>query len=275
MGVVERTPHFRGGTGEPLVLIHGFSNTWRIWDPVLPVLTEHHDVLAPTLAGHHGAAVLDEGVEPTVAALADVVGRQMDEAGFDTAHLAGNSLGGWIALELARRGRARSVVALAPAGGWARGREERRLRRFFTRNYRATSVIERSIERLVRRPRLRRLLLRDAMQRGDRMPPAAAAGLCHDMLGCSIYWDFMNACLRDGPAVGLDEVDTPVLIAWPARDRVVPEESCSPGFRAIAGAEWVRLPEVGHVPMYDDPPLIARTILDFARRHAGTTASVS
>ena len=51
----------------------------------------------------------------------DAVERAMDEAGFETAHIAGNSLGGYVALQLAARGRARSVVALAPAGGWAKG----------------------------------------------------------------------------------------------------------------------------------------------------------
>src|SRR5204862_2087176 len=57
------------------------------------------------------------------ALLADAVERAMDAAGFETAHIAGNSLGGYVALQLAARGRARSVVALAPAGGWAPGDE--------------------------------------------------------------------------------------------------------------------------------------------------------
>ena len=51
--------------------------------------------------------------------LADAVERALDEAGFERAHIAGNSLGGYVALQLAARGRAETVVALAPAGGWA------------------------------------------------------------------------------------------------------------------------------------------------------------
>jgi pimeloyl-ACP methyl ester carboxylesterase len=105
-----------GGAGEPLVLIHGFSGTRLIWEPVLEALEPAHDVLAVNLAGHVGGPELAD-TPVSVTALVDAVERDLDGAGFDTAHVVGNSLGGWIALELATRGRARSVVALAPAGG--------------------------------------------------------------------------------------------------------------------------------------------------------------
>ena len=113
------TAGHRGGSGEPLVLLHGFTDTWRTWELVLPALERSHDVLAPALAGHAGGPPLD-GDDPAEA-LIGAVERAMDEAGFATAHIAGNSLGGYAALRLAARGRARSVVALAPAGGWAPG----------------------------------------------------------------------------------------------------------------------------------------------------------
>jgi pimeloyl-ACP methyl ester carboxylesterase len=109
------TPAHRGGSGPPLVLLHGFLDTWRVWELVLPALEREHDVLAPTLAGHAGGPPLPE---IAAGALADAVERAMDGAGFATAHVAGNSLGGHVALQLAARGRARTVVAFAPAGGW-------------------------------------------------------------------------------------------------------------------------------------------------------------
>jgi pimeloyl-ACP methyl ester carboxylesterase len=115
------TPSHRGGSGSPLVCLHGFTDTWRTWELVLPELERHHDVLAPTLLGHAGGPPL-EG-EVSAALLPDAVERAMDEAGFDTAHITGNSLGGYVALQLAARGRAKSVVAFAPAGGWAKGDE--------------------------------------------------------------------------------------------------------------------------------------------------------
>src|ERR687888_1301375 len=113
------TPFHRGGSGPPLVCLHGFTDTWRTWELVLPALERRHDVLAPTLAGHAGGPALDG--ETDDAALADAVERAMDEAGFETAHLVGNSLGGHVALQLAERGRAKTVGALAPAGGGGPG----------------------------------------------------------------------------------------------------------------------------------------------------------
>ena len=111
------TPAHRGGSGTPLVLLHGFTGSWRTWELVLPALERHHDVLAPTLVGHAGGPRLEGEVGADV--LPDAVERAMDAAGFETAHIVGNSLGGFVALQLATRGRARTVVALAPAGGWA------------------------------------------------------------------------------------------------------------------------------------------------------------
>src|ERR687896_469332 len=119
--------HHRGGSGEPLVLIHGVGHTWRGWKPMLPLLERDFDVLAVDLPGFGRSPSLPAGTEPTPEALADAVERAMDAAGFDRAVLCGNSLGGWIALELARRGRASSAVAISPAGlqharekGWGR-----------------------------------------------------------------------------------------------------------------------------------------------------------
>src|ERR1019366_2533110 len=115
------SPSPRGASGPPLVCLHGFTDTRRTWELVLPELERHHDVLAPTLLGHAGGPRLVG--EVTEAAIPDVIERAMDAAGFATAHIVGNSLGGYVALQLAARGRAESVVAFAPAGGWAVGDE--------------------------------------------------------------------------------------------------------------------------------------------------------
>lgn len=264
------TPHFRGGKGEPLVLIHGFSATWRAWEPVLPALTARHEVLAATLAGHHGGPALDEGVEATIDALADGVERQLDEAGFATAHLVGNSLGGWIALDLARRGRAASVVGLAPAGGWeAGGAAERRIGRLFRRQYAAAKASAPLAETIARRPRLRRFGFREVCARGGALTPDLALASMRGVLGCDIYLDYIENTKRDGPPRWLGEVDAPVLIAWPEHDRILPEQTCSQGMRAIPGAQWRTLEGCGHVPMWDDPELVAGVILEFVGRHSG------
>jgi pimeloyl-ACP methyl ester carboxylesterase len=276
MGASERAIH-RGGSGEPLVLIHGFSGTRMVWAPLLAALERCHDVLAVNLAGHVGGPELPPGTDVSVLALADAVERDMDAAGFDSAHLVGNSLGGWIALELAARGRARSVVALAPAGGWDAGsRAEKRLRTLFTRNHRLSQALLPRVDALMRRPRLRRALMWQVAAHGERIPAAAAAQLIRDSVACPVYFELMEAILRDGPPPTFDRVTCPVLLAWGTRDRILPSKHYSKRLRQLLpSAEWVELRGLGHVPMSDDPELVARTITEFtarAREHTPVAA---
>lgn len=265
------TPHHRGGTGEPLVLLHGLTGSWRVWRPLLPLLEEHHDVFAPTLPGHAGGARLPDGFQMSMTAFVDLVEAQLDEAGIDTAHIAGNSLGGWTALELGRRGRARSVVALSPAGAWASPRDRDRVVRMFAV---ADAVMSRSGHRLLplmRRPRFRRMALRSVAERGDRLSAAEATELLQDTLDCAVVKDFLawvrteaSYLAAEGPAAH------PITIAWSASDRTIPFERYGrPMLAAVPGARQLTLPGVGHVPMLDDPQLVARTIL------ATTTAAAA
>ncbi len=258
---------FRGGSGEPLVLIHGFSCTRHVWDPIVPELERSFDVLAVNLAGHVGGP--EFGAAPvSVSALVDAVQRDLDAAGFGSAHLVGNSLGGWIALELAIRGRARSVVAFSPAGGWEpKSPDERRLRALFTRLNRMSRAILPRVDTLMRRPRVRRQALRDVVAHGERVPPVAAAQMIRDSVGCSVYFELMDAIMRDGPPRTLDGVTCPVLLAWGTRDRILPLERYSQRLREmLPDAEWATLPGAGHVPMSDEPEPITRLITEFVGR---------
>ena len=115
---LELTPCHRAGTGTPLLLLHGVGAIWRAWSPVLPYLEPHHDVIVPTLAGHGGGPPLDPDVAPSVHALADGIEDELDRLGLQKVHIAGNSLGGWVGIELARRGRTLSLVLFSPAGAW-------------------------------------------------------------------------------------------------------------------------------------------------------------
>lgn len=259
---------YRNGSGEPLVLIHGFSATRMCWEPVLESLGRTHDVLAVNLAGHVGGPQIPDGARICVDTLVDAVERDMDSAGFESAHLVGNSLGGWIALELARRGRARSVVALSPGGGWEPGsRAEKRLRPLFARNHKLSKAILPRVDKLMRRPRLRRAMLAQVAVHGERIPPPVAAQLVRDSVGCSIYFELMDGILEDGPPQNFDGVECPVLLAWGTKDRILPTPRYSSRLRELLpAAEWVELRGLGHVPMSDDPELIARTITEFAAR---------
>jgi pimeloyl-ACP methyl ester carboxylesterase len=263
-------------SGEPVFLIHGFSATSSVWQPLLARLEPDHEVVAVNLAGHVGGPEIPEGTAVSVGALVEAVERDMDAAGIETAHLVGNSLGGWISLELAQRGRARSVVAIAPAGGWEQGtREEQRLRTLFTRNHRMTSRLLPRIEQMMRRPRLRRILLSQVAAHGERIPAAAAAQLIRDSLGCSVYFDLMEAIIRDGPPTSFDGISVPVLLVWGTRDRILPHKRYSERLRRmLPDAEWVELKGLGHMPMSDDPELVARTITTFVARASERPAVV-
>jgi pimeloyl-ACP methyl ester carboxylesterase len=255
---------------DPLVLIHGFSGTHAVWEPVLPALEAEHEVLAVTLAGHCGGDPIDE---PSSTALADAIERNMDAAGFETAHLVGNSLGGWLALELAQRGRARTVVALSPAGGWAAGsREERKVEAFFRRAHKALRFAAPRADLLASRPRLRKLALRDTMARPERVPPRAAAATIRGAAECPAYIPLMEAILRDGPPTDLRSIDVPVRVAWGTGDRILTYPAYWEPLRRILPpeTELVELPGLGHVPMWDDPALVARTVLDVTARRPVT-----
>jgi pimeloyl-ACP methyl ester carboxylesterase len=257
---------------EPLVLIHGFSSIAEVWEPVLPALQEHHDVTNVTLLGHCRGAAFPDGVAPSFDALADGVERDMDAAGIKKAHLVGNSLGGWLALELAHRGRALSVVAVAPAGGWDPGsREERRLKPYFKRVHRMVQFAGPRAEALTKRPRLRRLVLRDAVSFGEKVPPRAAAEIIRGSYECPAYLELLEAIADGGPATDLSGIDVPVRIVWGTRDRIIPVERYSPRLlRLVPSAELVRLEGLGHVPMSDDPEGVARAILDVTARASST-----
>lgn len=256
------TGRHRGGSGEPLLLIHGFSCTWRIWEPVLGLLEEDHDVAAITLTSHVGGPRFADDTPASFEALVDAVERDLDDLGWDKAHLAGNSLGGWVTLELARRGRALTATGISPAGGWEPGsKEEQRLERLFRRSHRGLQLVGSRADTLVRRPRMRALMLRDLAAYPTRIPPAAAANIIKGMAEMEDYVPFLEALQRSGPPKDLDGIDCPTRIAWGTRDRVLTLGRYSDRLRRLVpDAEFVELDGLGHTPMYDDPELVARTI---------------
>ena len=255
------------GDARALVLVHGFSGSRLAWSFLLDDLERERKVLAIDLVGHAGGRPLESGKRASVAALVDGVERDMDDAGLNRAHLVGSSLGGWIAFELAARGRAISVVAISPAGGWEAGTaEERLLGETAIRTHRIARLLSPAARSLVRSRHFRRALLRQVAEHGDRLPPAMARRMIEDTVRCPIYFDLLAAIARDGPAA-FPPVEVPALVLWGENDRLLPSSRYSKGLRPLlARAEWVGLTGLGHAPMYDDPELIARMILSFAAR---------
>ncbi|MGH2764253.1 MAG: alpha/beta fold hydrolase [Thermoleophilaceae bacterium] len=251
----------RGGSGEPLVLLHGIGHTWRGWKPMLPLLEQRFDVLALDLPGFGRSPTLPAGVEPTPEALADAVEATMDQAGFDHAHLAGNSLGGWIALELARRGRALTVVALSPAGlqhkrerGW--GRNVLRGMRWLAQNVPAQEAI-------LRNGLGRTLFAGLTIARPWRVDP-------NDMIEQTELFGQARGFLPTlphtfaGQVRGLDSISCPVLILWGTRDLLLLPRQARRFERLIPGCEVRYLKGLGHTPMSDDPELLAELVVQRA-----------
>ena len=250
----------RLGNGEPMVLIHVGANPWHKWEPVLSQLTGHFDVLIPTLPGWPGGGDLSAPV--TLDRLVGAVAEEMDRAGFATAHLAGNSLGGWVAFELARRGRARTVLALSPGGGWS-PRGARRLRRFFVWNKRLTVLSRPFVPLAVRFAPVRRVFFRLIVARAQGLTAIQAVDLARDTLVGDMR--HMKA-IFDEVVQPYPDLGAPALVAWSALDRFTPLRPDGDTWRKAApGAEWRLLEDVGHLPMYDDPELVARTLLEHAR----------
>jgi pimeloyl-ACP methyl ester carboxylesterase len=249
--------HHRGGSGEPLVLIHGIGHTWRGWKPMLPLLERSFDVLAVDLPGFGRSPALPPGTACTPEALADAVAEAMDEAGFEQAVLCGNSLGGWIALELARRGRATSVVAISPAGlqhkrekGW--GRNMLLAMRSGARNLPAPEPLLRTLAG-------RLLFAGPVVARPWRMDPDDFP----EVLRLFAEAPGFEATLPHtfgGQPKGLNEIDVPVTILWGTRDLLLLPRQGRRFERLIPNCELRYLNGLGHTPMSDDPELLAGEI---------------
>ena len=255
------TPSHRGGAGSPLVCLHGFSDTWRTW--VLGELERHHDVLAPTLPGHAGGPPL--GGPPSATLFPDAIERAMDEAGFRTAHIVGNSLGGHVALALAARGRARSVVAFAPAGGWAEGDESRgetlRLQRRMHEELQAAAPhAEAIVATLEGRRRATRLIAASF----EHIP---AELLAHQICGaasCDAV-PLLEYAMRADWRLDAEQITCPVRIVWGTDDTLLPWPSSATRFRNewLPHADWVELDGIGHCPQLETPLEAAQLITGF------------
>jgi pimeloyl-ACP methyl ester carboxylesterase len=270
---------YRAGSGEPLLLLHGFTGAWHHWRALLGELVAHYEVIAPTLAGHDGGRAFPLDRPLNFAGSADLLEEHLEELGLGTVHVVGNSMGGALALELAKRGRARSVVALAPAGGWTSGDGEApRLARFFARQVRLTRASAPRMAAIVRRPSLRRFVMRDIMRHGELVAPSEAVELAQSTLRCSVAGLAIEALRADREDLvlrDLDRIACPVLLASPQFDRVLPAARHAPRLRReIPGVEAISLPGCGHVPMWDDTQLVVRTITEFVDRHTAGSADV-
>lgn len=253
----------RTGAGEPLLLLHGIGHHWQAWEPVLGILAAERDVIAVDLPGFGTSPALPDGVSYDLSTVGSVLGTLCEKLEIERPHVVGNSLGGLLALELGREKLVRSVTALSPAGFWSE-----RERRYAFATLRAMRLGAQAmplplIERLSRTAAGRTALTSSIYARPGRRSPEAAVA---ETLALRDATGFHQTLAAGRHVLFTDDVpDVPVTIGWGTKDRLLLRRQGIRAKHAIPGARLVRLPGCGHVPMNDDPALVARVILDGSR----------
>ena len=255
----------RRGAGAPLVLLHGIGSSRHIWEPILSALAEHADVVAIDLPGFGESAPLPADVEPLPATIAASVADLLDELGIDHPHVAGNSLGGWVGLELARIRPLSSLTLLSPAGLWSKRtpsytRATLRLSRLLARHAEAPLAL------FTRTMLGRALVLGQTHGRPTRLTPDQARRTIH-ALGAGPGFDATLRATVDRhyqsdsgwPAV-------PVTVAFGSRDLVLLPWQSRHVEQLPRGTRIAPLPGCGHVPVFDDPEAVTSLITDSIAR---------
>jgi pimeloyl-ACP methyl ester carboxylesterase len=249
-------------------LIHGVGHRWQAWLPILDrLVSEGFQTIAIDAPGFGASPPLAGKQTPTIQALSTAVARFLDQMGLERAHLAGNSMGGAIAIELARAGRASTVTAISPAGLWTS-----RERLFCQVSLRATFNLIRALPRpiagLCSSSPGRTVLASQLMARPWRVPAdelrADIDGMAHSPGFLSTLNAFESYVMGD-----FHELEgAPITIAWGTHDLLLITRQARRARRLMPRASHVWLAGGGHIPMWDDPRLVASVIVKSAR--AGT-----
>lgn len=255
------------GSGEPVLLLHPFLLSQSVWEEVAQQLAEtgRYEVFAPTMAGHNGGPKAATYFLSSKV-LADHVEQQMDELGWQTAHIVGNSLGGWVAFELERRGRARSVVGIAPAGGWTRWAPAK------------FEVIAKFIialpvfalawlfgPRVLHIPFSRRLATYAISASPEVVTERQLSVIIDDVAHCPAYLQLLVKAFLMPGLQELAENEVPAHLVVCQKDRVVPAPRFSRHFTSNLPDDHrvTELDNVGHVPMFEAPGRVTEVIDDF------------
>ncbi|HET9877302.1 MAG TPA: alpha/beta hydrolase [Mycobacterium sp.] len=255
------------GSGEPLVLLHPYLLSQSVWQTVAKQLadTGRYEVFAPTMAGHNGGPSGDSWWL-SCAALADSVERQLDDLGWRTAHIVGNSLGGWVAFELAARGRARTVSGIAPAGGWSRWAPAKFevISKFLS----AAPVWLLAVAlgpRVLRLPLSRWFATLPLSAAPDGVSETELRSCVDDVAHCPAYYRLLVKTLLQPGLSGLAQTTVPAHLVNCTKDRVVPAPRFTRKFTTglPPGLRVSVLDGVGHVPMFEAPGRVTEVITAF------------
>ncbi|OEJ50423.1 alpha/beta fold hydrolase [Streptomyces agglomeratus] len=250
----------RAGAGEPLLLLHGIGHHWHAWQAVISALASERDVIAVDLPGFGGSTALPHGLSYDLSTVVPVLGSLCEALGVERPHVAGNSLGGLLALKLGQERLVRSVTALSPAGFWTESERRYAFSALRGMRFGAQTLPLPLIERMARTAAGRAALTSTIYARpGWRSPDAVVA----ETLALRESAGFAETLSAGRTVRFTDDVPgIPVTVAWGSRDRLLLRRQGVRAKRVIPGARLVELPGCGHVPMNDDPALVARVILD-------------
>ena len=254
-----------------MLLLHPFILSQGVWKRVAPQIadTGRYEVFAPTMAGHNGGSrgnfLLD------TATLADDVERRMDALGWGTAHIVGNSLGGWVSFELERRGRARTLTGIAPAGGWNHFTPAKfEIVGKFLAGAPLFVVCRLLGKRAAKIPIARRLAYPAVSATADGLTKDDIVEIIDDVAHCSAYYQMLVKSLTLPGLLELAQTRTPTHLVICEKDRVLPTPRYTRLFtdHLPQNTQVTTLDGVGHVPMYEAPQRIADVITGFVDEYA-------
>jgi pimeloyl-ACP methyl ester carboxylesterase len=250
------------GSGPPLVLLHGTGSHRGMWDPVVGTLARERRVIALDIPGFAGSAT--EPAEPTPAGFTTYLERWFAEQGLGRPHVAGNSMGGGLALELARRHAVASATALSPVGFWT----PRELA-FAQRSLRASRAIVKRLRpatpALTRTAAGRVAMFSQIYGRPWRMSPADAMAAVDAFLDAPAFEPALEAFGHYRFGAGDELRGVPVTVAWGTRDALLIPRQAARARRLLPWAQHVALRGCGHVPCHDDPEAVAAVLLAGSR----------
>ncbi|MEU9916463.1 MULTISPECIES: alpha/beta fold hydrolase [unclassified Streptomyces] len=253
----------RVGSGEPLLLLHGIGHHRQAWDPVVDILATEREVIAVDLPGFGASPGLPDGLTYDLATTTAVFGAFCEALELDRPHVAGNSLGGLLALELGREKLVRSVTALSPAGFWSQAERRYAFAVLLTMRGIALRMPRPMVERLSRSAAGRTALTSTIYARPARRSPEAVVAETLALVNATGFAETLRA---GGSVQFVDDIPgVPVTVAWGSKDRLLLRRQGVRAKQIIPKARLVRLPGCGHCPMNDDPALVARVILDGSR----------
>ncbi|MFI6173244.1 alpha/beta fold hydrolase [Nocardia sp. NPDC051052] len=248
------------GEGRPLVLLHGGGASARCWLPVLDRLSAQRRVIALDFPGFGQTPAPGPDVHVSMDWIVDGLAAELPRLGINgPVDLVGNSMGGLIGLEATKRGLASSFVGLAPVALWHK-QMPLALRAQFQVGL-AAALLTRTAARSVV-GKTRSVGLWFPVGHPDRMTAVEAVDFVRD-------FDHSGPTLRRALKIakklrfeGGQGITVPVTIAFGTLDRMLPPSTSQVRDQLPAHTKWVTLPDCGHMPMWDNPELVANTILD-------------